>query len=145
MEGPHLHITGPATWLESGAEDDGWIFEVNPRWYRRVPEIFEVIAYDLTHVGVAPTKPALTWWGAAHGRALKLEPRVLARIRAIEEGSHAVCPECNGTNTHMVMATPDDLEAWGIVDRSRHPGRVRTLVQKQICDDCGSSDRVPEP
>ncbi|GAG73243.1 unnamed protein product, partial [marine sediment metagenome] len=44
VEGPHFHVTGPATWLEPGGDtdqDDGWIFEVNPRWYRRAPEIFE--------------------------------------------------------------------------------------------------------
>jgi hypothetical protein len=149
VEGPHFHVDGPATWLEPGGDtvqDDGWIFKVNPRWYRRVPEIFEVIAYDLTHVGVVPSKPVITWSGAAHANALKLEPRVLARIKAVEEGSHAVCPECNGTNTHMIMATSEDLERWGVLDLGPHPGgRIREppTQNRFTCDDCGTIEPVP--
>ena len=148
VEGPHFHLEGPSTWLESGGDDDqdeGWIFEVNPRWYRRVPVIFEVIAYDLTHVGVVPNRPAVTWWGAAHGRALGLEPRVLARIAALEDGSHAVCPQCNGTNTYTVMATSEDLELWGVKDRTRTPGRIREppTQNRFVCDDCGTIEPVP--
>ena len=118
VDGPHFHMTGPATWLESGGDtepDNGWIFEVNPRWYRRAPEIYEVIAYDLTHVGVVPNKPVINWSGAAHGRNLKLDPRVIARIKAIESGSHAVCPKCDGLNTYTIVPTQEDLERWGIM------------------------------
>jgi hypothetical protein len=162
VEGPHFHLVGPATWLEPGGDtdqDDGWIFEVNPRWYRRIPEIFEVIAYDLTHVGAVPTKPVITWSGAAHANALKLEPRVLAWIKAIEGGSHAVCPACNGTNTHTVVPTHEELELWGVIrpleraERDRradpqHPairaatrggGEYRPAPVTR-CDDCGHVD-----
>jgi len=148
VEGPHFNVMGPATWLEPGGddEDDGWNFIANPRRYRRVPEMFEVIAYDLTHVGVVPGRPVLTWWGAARvegthpdpskRRGLKLDPRVLARIKAIEDGSHVVCSECNGTNTYTVMATPEDLERWGLGGRHRHG---RGAVQHRFkCNDCGA-------
>ncbi|GAG97548.1 unnamed protein product, partial [marine sediment metagenome] len=123
-----------------GDQDEGWVFEANPRWYRRVPELFEVVAYDLTHVGVVTGRPVLTWWGAAHGRALKLDRRVLARIKAIEDGSHVVCPECNGTNTRTVVAAPEDLERWGVLDPGRQPGDRPPTQHRFKCDDCGHVD-----
>jgi len=150
VEGPHFHFTGPASWLDAADDDqvgdDTWKFIIMPRWYRRVPEIFEAVAYDLTHVGVSPTRPVLTWWGAAHGRALKLDARIRDRIKAIEEGSHAVCPECNGTNTFTIMATHEELERWGVRPRS-HVGRGVQDPPRQyrfVCGDCGAVEPVPE-
>lgn len=131
--GPHFHIIGMAHWLEEG-DDDGWLFKAsNARL--RLGGVYDRMVYDLTHVGVAPSRPVVTYWG----RRVKLALAVVDRIEALETGHRHVCPECSGINTRSITPTMGELERWGLMrPLERHR---RELAQHRFkCDDCGHVD-----
>ena len=144
IPGPHFHVIGPAHWLEEGDGADGWLFKASPARLR-TGGVYDRLAYDLTHVGVYPGKPVVTYLGAMNGRKVRLAYAVLDRIKALEEHRTHVCPACSSINTRSIIPTLEDLEEWGIMrPLERHH---RDLVQHRFkCDDCGHVDGLePEP
>ncbi|GAG90086.1 unnamed protein product, partial [marine sediment metagenome] len=100
--GPHFHMIGPAHWLDEGDGEDGWLFKSSPSRLT-LGGVYDRLAYDLTHVGVVPSRPVVTYWGALNGRKVHLAYAVLDRIKALEEHRTHVCPECSSLNTHSII------------------------------------------
>jgi len=146
--GPHFHVIGPARWLDEGDGEGGWLFKASPARLR-VGGVYDRMAYDLTHVGVVPSKPVVTYHGMVHPRYRKgalLDDRIKTRIAALEGGRTHVCPECSSTNTRSTIPTLEDLERWGIM-RPLERHRREILQHRFQCDDCGHVDGlepVPE-
>lgn len=135
--GPHFHIIGPAHWLEEGDGADGWLFKASPSRLR-TGGVYDRLTYDLSHVGVYPSKPVVTYWGAMNGRKVRLAYAVLDRIKALEEHRTHVCPACSSINTRAIVPTLEELERWGIMrPLERHHREVQNRFK---CDDCGNVD-----
>jgi hypothetical protein len=147
--GPHFHIIGPAAWLGEGdtARDGGWFFQARAGPLR-AGAVYDRLAYDLTHVGVVPSKPVVTYSGAMHHlyrRGALLDQATRDRIAALEGGKVHVCPQCASTNTRAYLPTWQDLEAWGLM-RPLERRRREAFQAALACDDCGALvlDQVPE-
>lgn len=143
--GPHFHVTGwarpsLAPWGRTEyRESDGWTVSHRPeRW--QPGRLYRKLAYDLTHVGTAPNRPALTWWGMCHHRKNPLPADLQAEVDALHSGAVAVCPQCDSINTRTTVATIEELMEWAIPGH-RIPNGVRVVSQHRFnlatCDDCG--------
>jgi predicted RNA-binding Zn-ribbon protein involved in translation (DUF1610 family) len=142
IRGPHFHVIGPARWLDEGDGEGGWLFKASPSRLR-VGGVYDRLAYDLTHVGVVPSKPVLAYFGVVspkYRNGALLDVRIKARIKAIEDHRTHVCPKCSSTNTTTIIPTIEELERWGII---RPLERRKQVAQYRFkCDDCGSVDGV---
>lgn len=149
--GPHFHIIGPAAWLGEGdtARDGGWFFQARAG-PMRLGAVYDRLAYDLTHVGVVPGKPVVTYHGAVHPnhrRGALLDQATKGRIAGLEGGRVHVCPQCASTNTRAYLPTWEELEAWGVIRPLERAERAQWAQAALKCDDCGglALEPVPEP
>lgn len=141
--GPHFHVLGLAQWLGQGDGEGGYNFIARPERYFRAWPVFDRLAYDLTHVGIAPRRPSVVAFGPKALTARTRLPAVLRdRIKSVESGLTWVCSNCGSTNTHTSPATWEDRAAWGLDNMDRLPPLA---VQHRFrCDDCGATEPVPE-
>lgn len=143
VRGPHFHVIGPARWLAEGDGEGGWLFKSTTA-RMRTGAVYDRLAYDLTHVGVVPSKPVLSYFGVVsptYRKGTLLDERIKARIKALEEHRTHVCPLCSSIDTRSIMATLEELERWGVIrPLERHwrqgpPDPPRQAVLE--CADCG--------
>lgn len=149
VRGPHFHFTGFAAVTGPHRGDGGWVAKWGPKEYVPGPGLFNLLAYDLTHVGCSPNLPGLVWWGIAHHRVNPLPREARALIEALAEGVRLVCPECTSIHTRRTEATWEELGEWGFHEpvaheKPRGPPRQHRFVAGE-CDDCGAEWMEPIP